>query len=175
MVATGLNKKDNKTQANILLHVIGTEAVKVYNGFTWAAAVGDNPAEDKEDPKQILKKFEDYCTPRKNITYERHLFNRRTQQAGETFDQFYTHLCHISQTCEFENMVDQMIRDRIVVGVYNSNLRERLLRFGDELTLNKAVDTCRAWEVTSSQVDSFKDNQLQVNSMQQSCGRGRSF
>ena len=68
-----------------------------------------------------------------------------------------------------------MIRDRIVVGVYNSNLRERLLRFGDELTLNKAVDTCRAWEVTSSQVDSFKDNQLQVNSMQQSCGRGRSF
>ena len=147
----------------------------MYNGFTWAAAVGDNPAEDKEEPKQILKKFEDYCTPRKNITYERHFFNRRTQQAGETFDQSYTHLCHLSHTCEFENMADQMIRDRIVVDVYNSNLRERLLRFGDELTLNKAVDTCRAWEVTSSQEDSFKNNQLQVNSMQQCCGRGKSF
>ena len=64
MIATGLDKKDKKIQANILLHVIGPDAVKVYNGFTWAIAQGVNPAEDKEDPAQILQKFEDYCTPR---------------------------------------------------------------------------------------------------------------
>ena len=110
MIATGLNKKDNKTQANILLHVIGAEAVKVYNGFTWAPAQGENAAEDKEDPKQILKKFEDYCTPCKDITYERHLFNKRSQQVGETFNQFHTHLCHLSHTCEFGNMTDQMMQ-----------------------------------------------------------------
>ena len=175
MIATGLDKKDKKIQANILLHVIGPDAVKVYNGFTWAPAQGVNPAEDKEDPAQILQKFEDYCTPHKNITYERHLFNRRSQEVGETFDQFYTHLCHLSHTCEFGNMTDQMIRDRIVVGIQNPGLRERLLRIGEELTLIKAVDTCRTWEVTTSQIDSFKDPQLQVNSVQNNRGRGRNF
>ena len=55
-----------------------------------------------------------------------------------------------------------MIRDRTVVGIYNSGLRERLLRLGEDLTLTKAVDVCRAWEATTSQVDSFKNTQGQI-------------
>ena len=97
MVATGLNKKDNKTQANILLHVIGTEAVKVYNGFTWAAAVRDNPAEDKEDPKQILKKFEDYCTPRKTLLMKGIYLTEEHNKLEKHLTNF-THICAISHT-----------------------------------------------------------------------------
>ena len=181
MIATGLDKKDNKIRANVLLHIIGPEALKVYNGFSWAEAEGDTPAEDKENPSHILKKFKEYCTPKKNTIYERHLFNNRSQQQGETFDQFYSDLCQLSQTCDFDTMADQMIRDRIVVGIYNPGLRERLLRLGEGLTLTKAVDVCRAWEATSSQVDSFKNSQGQKHSVDavfrgktaSSHGRGR--
>ena len=85
MIATGVDKKENKIKANILLHIIGPEAVKVYNGLTWAPAHGDTPGEDKENLDQILKKFEEYCTPHKNTIYER--------QKSESFDQFYSDLC----------------------------------------------------------------------------------
>ena len=158
MVATGLDKKDIKIRANVLLHIIGPDALKVYNGFTWAEG------EDKEDPTHILKKFQEYCTPKKNTIYERHLFNNRSQQKDETFDQFYSDLCRLSQTCDFDTMADQMIRDRLVVGIYNPGLREKLLRQGEDLSLTKAVDVCRAWEATSTQVDSFNNSQGQVYS-----------
>ena len=48
MIATGLDKKENKIKANVLLHIIGPEAVEVYNGFTWAPAQGDTTDEDKK-------------------------------------------------------------------------------------------------------------------------------
>ena len=109
-----------------------------------------------------MKKFEENCTPRKNTIYERHLFNNRSQQKGESFDQFYSDLCQLSQTCDFDNMGDQMIWDRIVVGIYNSGLREGLFRLRKDLTLTKAVDVCCAWEATTSQVDLFKNTQGQT-------------
>ena len=160
MIAIGLDKKQ-KIKTNVLLHIIEPKAVKVYNGLTWAPAQGDTPGENKENLDQILKKFEEYCTPRKNTIYERLLFNNRSQQKSESFDQFYSDLYQLSQTCDFDNMGDQMIRDRIV-GIYNSGLRERFLRLGEDLTLTKAVDVCCAWEATTSQVDSFKNTPGQI-------------
>ena len=96
MIATGLDKKENKIKANVLLRIIGLEAVKAYNGFTWALTQGDTPGEDRENPDQILKKFKRYCTPSKNTIYEKHLFNNRPQQKSESFDQFYLDLCQLS-------------------------------------------------------------------------------
>lgn len=170
MIATGLDAKDKKVRANVLLHIIGTEAVKVYNGFTWLPARGENnetPAEDKEDPDIILNKFKEYCTPKQNITFERHLFNKRAQNIGETFDQFYSELSNLSQSCDFGTLSDQMIRDRIVVGISSAPLRERLLRQGEDLNLTKTVDICRAWEATSTQSVSFhpQASHAQVNAL----------
>ena len=44
-----------------------------------------------------------------------------------------------------------LIRDRIVCGIRDDSVRRRLLREAD-LTLEKAIDVCRANEITSSQV-----------------------
>ena len=44
-----------------------------------------------------------------------------------------------------------MIRDRIECGIRDDSVRRRLLREAD-LTLEKAIDVCRANEITSSQV-----------------------
>ena len=58
-------------------------------------------------------------------------------------------------------MGDQMILDRIV-GIYNSGLREELLRLREVLTLTKALDVCCAWVPTTSQVDLFRNTQDQT-------------
>ena len=50
---------------------------------------------------KILEKFEAYCTPRKNVTWQRHLFNTRNQRSDESFDQYLTDLKTKAQSCEF--------------------------------------------------------------------------
>ena len=129
--ASGLDSKSLERQGNVLLHVIGDDALRLYNGFKLD--------EDKEkDPHHILAHFKQYCTPMSNITYERHLFNSRTQNSEESFDSFYTDLCKLSKNCEYDNLADEMIRDRIVVGILNKDLQQKLFR-DSKLTLNSAI------------------------------------
>ena len=68
-LASGLGEKSEKVQAATFLHAAGIKALEVYNTFTWERE-GD---EDKVD--KILEKFQFYCKPRKNITWDRHVFN----------------------------------------------------------------------------------------------------
>ncbi|CAB4013612.1 Transposon Ty3-I Gag-Pol, partial [Paramuricea clavata] len=72
--------------------------------------------------------FKTYCNPRKNITFERHKFNIRNQDENESIDQYVTVLRTLAATCEFETLHDGLIRDRIVCGIRNQSIKERLLR-----------------------------------------------
>ena len=52
--------------------------------------------------------------------------------------------------CEFEtveNIKDTLIRDRIICGLQDKHLQEKLLRMEDDkLTLEKVISACRAHE-----------------------------
>ena len=147
-LASGLNSKDSKIQAATLLHVIGPAALEVYNTFTW------DSDDDKQKVEVILTKFEAYCIPRTNVTWERHVFNTRNQREDETIDQYVTDLKKKAQTCEFRDLKDSLICDRIVCGIRSDKSRSRLLKEPD-LTLQKAIDICRANEATTKQMKSF--------------------
>ena len=69
------------------------EALEIYNTFTWES--DDN----KSRVDKITEKFNKYGNPRKNVTWERHKFNTRNQQVGETIDQYLTDLKTKAQTC----------------------------------------------------------------------------
>ena len=146
--ASGLSEKDEKVKSATLLHVAGEEALEVYNTFTWDSDGDENKV------NMIMAKFEAYCNPRKNITWERHVFNTRNQQIGETIDQYVTDLKTKAKSCEFGTLTDSLIRDRIVCGIIDDHTRSRLLREPD-LTLQKALDICRANEITTVQMKSF--------------------
>jgi hypothetical protein len=106
----------------MLLHLIGEDALGVFDTFEFASD------EDKEKASEILKKFDEYdCNPKRNLTVERHIFNSRMQQPGESFDQYVTDLRLKVKTCEYGTMADEMIKDRIVVGVQSDIVRGRLL------------------------------------------------
>ena len=51
MNATGLSGKAEKLKANVLLHIIGPEAVDIFNGFTW------QEGESQDKSSDILDKF----------------------------------------------------------------------------------------------------------------------
>ena len=147
-LASGISEKNKKVQVATLLHVDGPEALEVYNTFTW------EDEGNKEKVNKILEKFEAYCIPRKNITWQRHLFNTHNQHSDESFDQYLTDLKTKAQSCEFNDLKDGLIRDRIVCGIIHDKIRSRLLREPD-LTLQRAVEICRTNELTSAQMKSL--------------------
>lgn len=89
--------------------------------------------------------------PKTNVIYERHIFNTADQLSNESFDDYLCRLRELAKTCEFGDIADQMIRDRIVLGTNDQSVRGRLLR-ESKLTLNSAVDMCRTSERTASQL-----------------------
>ena len=56
-----------------------------------------------------------------------------------------------AQTCKLSNLKDSLIRDHIVCGIICNRTCARLLK-DSELTLQKALDICRANEATTSQL-----------------------
>jgi len=122
-IATGLSEKAESVQVATLLTVIGEEAREVFSTFTDWDHEGDDA---KIQP--VLAKFEQYCQPRKNIPFERYRFNRRTQEPGETYDQYRTELRKIAENCDFGAITpDEILRDRLVFGIRDTKTRERLL------------------------------------------------
>ena len=143
VIASGNEKKSNKEKCCMLLNLAGEQAIEVFNTFTF------EEGEKDDDPEVLMRKFEDYCNPKRNITYERHLFNTRGQGANETIDAYVTELRLQAKNCEFGALCNELTRDRIVVGIRDDSVRSRLLREPD-LNLQKAVDICRAAEQTRS-------------------------
>ena len=150
LIATGIDQKEDKIKASTFLHVIGPEALEIFNTFTF------QNQDDKEKLQPIMDKFETYCNPRKNITYARHVFNMRNQQTGENIDAYVTDLKNKAKLCEFGDLQESLIRDRIVCGVKTDTVRARLLREPD-LSLRKAIDICRAAETSETQMKSLSD------------------
>ena len=141
LVATESDKKSEKIKSSILLTCIGQQAREVYNTFTFAEP------EDKLKVAPILEKFTEYCNPRKNITFLRYQFFSCGQLDGQPFDQFVTALKKRAADCEFGDLKDSLIRDRIVCGTIDPKLRERYLR-ETELSLEKAIQLGQAAEET---------------------------
>ena len=150
LTASGKVKETEKVQCAILLHLIGDEALEIYNTFTFSES------EDRDKLSVLKKKFEEYVNPRKNTVFERYKFWECKQQEGETIDQFITELKTRSRSCEFGDQTDSMIRDRIVFGVTDIRLKERLLRESSELTLEKAASLCRAAEASAKQLKELR-------------------
>ena len=77
-------------------------------------------------------------------------FNQRRQEDGETVDAFVTDLYRLGEFCDYKVHQDELIRDRIVVGIRDSHLSEKL-RMYPKLTLEKAIAQTR-------QVESVKNS-----------------
>ncbi|KAL9977292.1 hypothetical protein ACROYT_G014681 [Oculina patagonica] len=117
-LATELNKKSEKVQVATLLTVIGEEARDVYSTFTDWAEEGD---QDKIAP--VLQKFAEYCQPHKNVPFERYRFNRRTQEVGESYDQYKSALRKLAEGCDFDTITpNEILRDRLIFGIRDTKL-----------------------------------------------------
>ena len=154
ITATEKNTK-SCVKTSILLSCIGEKGREVYDSF-------DFPAKENEedpDPSMVLdavvKKFEEYCNPRKNTTILRHKFFSYKQIEGQSFSDYVTQLKLLSQDCEFLTLKDSLVVLMIICGVFDGKLKERMLRESD-IDLDKAIKLGEAAEQTKKHVKQMK-------------------
>ena len=158
---TELKGCTGEERCSYFLLLVGEKGREIHKTLTFAEPETEKGEDGKpvwkRTTEQLRKAFREYCSPQKNVTYERHKFNIRNQTENESIDQYVTELRTLASTCEFENLKDGLIRDRVICGIRNQALKERLLREAS-LTLKSAVDICRAAEVSREQVKSLTDS-----------------
>ena len=142
-LACGLNGKSEEMQVNALIYYMGDQADDILISFGLSA-------EDKKKYNAVTQKFEGYFVLRRNTIYERAKFNQRKQNPGETADDFITALYGLVEHCEYGELSKAMIRDRIVVGIADANLAEKL-QLDSNLTLETAIAKVRESERVKKQ------------------------
>ena len=99
----------------------------------------------------VTEAFNNYCNPKRNETVERYRFSMRNQSQDETFDKYVIELKILASTCNYGALHDSLNRDRLICGISDSNVRERLLRIAD-LDLQKCLEICRAAELSKDRI-----------------------
>jgi hypothetical protein len=146
--ATKLNKEEPEIVLAALKHVMGRETQELCTNLQ---------IENRENPQNLITSLRNYFIPRKNITYERYVFNT-TSQSNESIDLYLHRLRRLASTCDFGNLKDSLIRDRIVIGISDNGTRERLLR-EDDPNLEECLKICRAAERTQEQLKAMTTQQ----------------
>ena len=85
-------------------------------------------AEQQDDVAAIVTALGKYFSPAKNVIFERYVFGSLKQEEGETIDAFVSRMKEKAALCEYEGLRDQLIRDRLVLGITDGGARRRLLR-----------------------------------------------
>lgn len=155
-IITELGKHDKAYQKAVFLHSMGPAGVKIFNTLTFSGE------DDKDDIALITQKLDQYIIGEVNETYERYVFNKRDQEATETFEAYLSGLRTLAKTCNFcDCLQDSLLRDRIVLGIRDSNTRKLLLQ-KRSLTLKMALDICRSAEATTNQLKSFGETETEA-------------
>lgn len=130
-------------QVNALIYHMGDQADDILLSFR----LDD---EEKKKYDTVKGKFEEHFIKRHNPIYKRAKFNQRKQLPGESVDDFITSLYGRVEHCNYNELRDEMIRDRIVVGLTDATLAERL-QLDPDLTLETAITKARQSEEVKKQ------------------------
>ena len=108
--------------------------------------------------KTLTKKIGNFFVPRCNVVFERVKFNQRKQQQGESADLFIASLHTLAAKCEYGDLRDSLIRDRIIVGIRDAELSKRL-QMDEKLTLQTCINKVTQSEMIGSQQATVRDKE----------------
>ncbi|KAF8565816.1 hypothetical protein P879_10425 [Paragonimus westermani] len=119
----GLSSAEREFQMSMFRYAFGEQAVRCVNTFP-------NEADEyPEDWENVMKKLECYCLGFAKDLSERYNLNCRVQEPAESVDQFVQALRHMATTCGYcDHMHDNLIKDRLIIGMRNGSLTTRMLR-----------------------------------------------
>ncbi|XP_054736166.1 uncharacterized protein LOC129243060 [Anastrepha obliqua] len=154
---TTASKKRSK-----LLHLGGTQLQEVvYN-------IPDALVEAKEgvDPYEVLVgKLTQHFSPKRNSTFERHLFRSLKPVEGETLNKFILKLRGQAAKCQFgkteKEVIETNIKDKLIDAWAPIDLKKRLLEKEHDLT--QVIEMCQIHESIKSQTTTMGSDVVPLN------------
>ena len=122
--------------------------------------------EETKNYETVLEKFDSFFQVRRNVIFERARFNRQWQLPGELVEQYIVELYNLVEYCNYGDFKSEMIRDRLVVGILDKTLSERL-QLDPALTVEKAKQMIRQHEAVQEQQQVLKG--AGTNSLEEMC------
>ena len=118
------------------------------------------PAELK-DADIIIGKLQERCNAGRNCHVWRQKFSSRVQRDTESADSWLSDLRDLARKCEFEKdccaaCQNTRILGQVVFGVFDDEVRRKLLELGATLTLDMALTMLRTAEATRLQASTIK-------------------
>ncbi|CAI5671079.1 unnamed protein product [Oreochromis niloticus] len=118
-VASKLGMESGEVQVKSLLYSIVRDAQPIYGSFVFPAATEARPSPQFEYDL-VIQKFDEHFVPRRNVIHDRACFHKRSQRAEAFLRSLY------EQHCEFGGSKDEQIRDRIVIGLIDKDVSQKL-------------------------------------------------
>ncbi|KAJ8366289.1 hypothetical protein AAFF_G00363120 [Aldrovandia affinis] len=105
-IASGLETQADENQVNGLIYTMGEEAEDILVSLHLS-----------------LEEANAHFIARRNVIFERAKFNQRQQETGKSADCFITALHCLAEHCSYGTLHDEMVRDRLVVGLRQTPVR----------------------------------------------------
>ena len=102
----------------------------------------------------LVKVLSDHFKPKTIIIFERYKFYSRSQKQNETVADFVAGIKRLAHTCDFGNQLNDMLRDRFVMGL-QSEATQHILLAESNLTFQRAVEIATAREAAHRDVQAM--------------------
>ena len=114
---------------------------------------------------QLTKALKTHQHPPPSVTMERFNFYKRDRKPGESIAQYVACLRKLCEYCQFGESLNDMIRDRLVCGVNEDIIQQRLLSEAT-LTLDTALKLATSHEQASKNLESLKTGRATGDTLQ---------
>ncbi|CAI5694547.1 unnamed protein product [Oreochromis niloticus] len=128
----------------IFLSVIGPKTFNLLRSLLQPAKPGNKSF------TEIVDTLTKHFSPKPLVIAERFRFHKRNQEEGESVTMFVASLRKLAEHCEFKDVLNDTLRDRLVCGLRNEAAQKKLLTESD-LTLEKAINISVTMEMASKE------------------------
>ncbi|XP_077531148.1 uncharacterized protein LOC144143238 [Haemaphysalis longicornis] len=111
--------RPKECQVDALVYFKGPQAEDIFNTFKLTT-------DEQKNFNAVLKGFEDYFIPQRNIFYERAKFSTKVQPDGESVEDFTTALHTLADSCNYGELCEKIIHSRLVVRLKKHKLSQTL-------------------------------------------------
>ncbi|GFU21599.1 transposon Tf2-12 polyprotein, partial [Nephila pilipes] len=151
-----------KTKTALFRHLCGEELKKQLRAFD----LKPNDGCEGVTLQQVLQEFDKYFLDYQNEIFASFKFLEIKQEQGEKFTDYYSRLRNAVVECNYGESQDRMLRDKIIQGLLDKALQERLIRETSKKakTLQEIVSECKTAENSKVQA-SVMNEKLSVNAL----------
>ena len=148
-IASRLNREEEQEyQVSVFLAVFGPDACEIFDNIKF------DEEDDKNDLQKVMEKLQDFFVGDTHETFESYKFLSQKAGTSESMKGCIAALRKLAKMCNFDKLEERLIRDRVVVGVREEGLRQKLLE-DKQLTLYKCMSIGRAYESSKQQLQSM--------------------